>query len=144
MIYNETLDRYAEQFSFRYKNFPFPKLKEGELPFWVLHEGRRHQLNMEHLDMNQLGRYVIVPKASPLTIFLRLYRSDIFLHGTGGGNYEWVNDRIIERFFGIEPPNYFILTATFHIGTVRERNFSYFFMDPVKVRNCIEDYFGEV
>ena len=54
------------------------------------------------------------PRALTLTMFLRLLVVDQFVHGIGGGRYEQVNDRVIERFFGIEPPAFCVTTATLY------------------------------
>jgi len=133
-VYNESLERYGEQFRFRYRNFPFPRLNTGELPFWVVRNGKRQLLNMDRFDAVDLNRHTILPKASPLTLFLRLSCSDVFVHGVGGANYEWVNDRILEEFFGVNPSPYFILSATFHLCGIPERDFPYFFKDPGELR----------
>lgn len=46
------------------------------------------------------------------TLWARLVLSDLFIHGIGGGNYDLVTDRIIERFFHQQPPGFMILSAT--------------------------------
>jgi hypothetical protein len=47
-------------------------------------------------------------------MFLRLLVVDQFVHGIGGGRYEQVNDRVIQRFFGMEPPAFSVTTATLY------------------------------
>jgi hypothetical protein len=54
------------------------------------------------------------PRALTLTMFFRLLIVDQWVHGIGGGRYEQVNDRVIERFFGIEPPAFSVTTATLY------------------------------
>ncbi len=139
-IYNQALDEYKQEFRFRFKNYPFPRLRDGELPFWVVHEGQRYGLNKKELSLSDLLKYQILPKASPLTMFLRMQETDIFLHGVGGANYEWVNDRIIERFWRVEPPIYYVMSATFHIGSFLQRDFPFFLMDPDRIRNTLKQY----
>jgi hypothetical protein len=134
-VYNRALDWYGEKFRFRYRNFPFPRLKRGELPFWILGESGRYQFNADRFDSQDLRRCTVLPKASPLTLFLRLYHCDLFVHGVGGANYEWVNDRIAEEFFGVELQPFFILSATFHLNEIPERDFPYFFMAPLELKN---------
>jgi hypothetical protein len=56
----------------------------------------------------------ISPRALTLTMFLRLLVVDQFVHGIGGGRYEQVNDRVIQRFFGIDPPAFCVTTATLY------------------------------
>lgn len=52
------------------------------------------------------------PRALVTTMYARLVLSDIFLHGIGGAKYDQLGDMIIRRFFGIEPPQYGVLSAT--------------------------------
>jgi len=49
------------------------------------------------------------------TLFARLLLSDLFLHGIGGAKYDQLTDEIIRRFFGLEPPDYLVLSATLHL-----------------------------
>jgi hypothetical protein len=59
-----------------------------------------------------LGPWKLRPRALLTTMFLRLGFSDLFVHGVGGGKYDAVTDDIIQRFFGIAPPAFAILSAT--------------------------------
>jgi hypothetical protein len=52
------------------------------------------------------------PRALTLTTFLRLVVVDLFIHGIGGGRYDQVTDRLIDRHFGTEPPRFAVTTAT--------------------------------
>ena len=136
-VYNDALDEYRMEFRFRYKNFPFQKLTGDELPFWVVKDGRRFQLKTDEFSPDTIDRFPVFPKASPLTMFLRLYYIDVFIHGVGGGNYEWINDRVIERFFHLKPSPCFVLSLTYYIDGIRERNFPYFFLNPDVIRGLI-------
>lgn len=49
------------------------------------------------------------------TLFARLFLSDLFLHGIGGGKYDQLTDLLVQRFFGLEPPEFMILSATLHL-----------------------------
>ena len=53
------------------------------------------------------------------TLFARLFLGDLFLHGIGGAKYDQVTDAIIERFFGLKPPQYMTLTATLRLPIKR-------------------------
>jgi len=139
-IFNVSLDEYRETFRFRYKHFPFPHLEEDELPFWIIREGRRCRLFTHDAEQTDLRKAPIVPRAATLTIFLRLYRLDMFIHGVGGGNYEWVQDRIIERFFGRQPPPYAITSGTFLLGHVQERDLPYFLFQPDRIRERVRTF----
>lgn len=46
------------------------------------------------------------------TLFARLFLSDLFLHGIGGGKYDQLTDLLMRRFFGLEPPEFMVLSAT--------------------------------
>ena len=63
------------------------------------------------------------PRALSLTLFLRLFAADLFVHGIGGGHYDAVLDRILRGHLGLEPPTFAVATATlFHQQSVgRER-----------------------
>jgi hypothetical protein len=54
-------------------------------------------------------------RALVTTLWARLALGDLFIHGIGGGNYDLVTDRIIERFFHRTPPGFMILSATLHL-----------------------------
>jgi len=136
-IFNETLVEYKREFRFRYKNYPFPELEDGELPFWIIKEGKRGRCFKRDLDAMETDSYSIFPRAVTLTIFLRLYLLDVFIHGIGGANYEWIQDRIIERFFKKEAPFYGVLSGTFLLGGFKEREFPYFLFNPQKIRKSL-------
>jgi hypothetical protein len=140
-VYNQSIDRYGDLFRFRFRNYPFPKLKEGELPFWIIRDDRRHQLSTNRVDASDLKRYTIVPKASPLTLFFRLHVAGVFMHGVGGANYEWINEQILEGFYHVEPSPYFVMSATFHLCHIPVRDFPYFFMNPGVPRSTLKRYF---
>jgi hypothetical protein len=142
-VYNRSIDAFKEQFRFRFKNYPFAKLKRGELPFWVVRDRRRHTLNTDTVDLSDMKRYAIIPKASPLTLFLRQHESGIFVHGVGGANYEWINDRVLKHFYKTDPRPFFVMSATFHRCGIPDREYAYFFMNPNHVRSAVMDYFHE-
>jgi hypothetical protein len=66
-------------------------------------------------------RLRITPRALTLTIFMRLFVTDLFVHGIGGGRYDQIADRIIQRHFGIEPPKFAVTTATMFLPQALER-----------------------
>jgi len=59
------------------------------------------------------------PRALMTTMYARLILSDLFIHGIGGAKYDELTDLIIRRFFGIEPPGYVTVTATFRLPIER-------------------------
>ncbi|MGA1840933.1 MAG: hypothetical protein ACMUIU_09930 [bacterium] len=133
-IYNKAIDEFRKTFRFRYKNYPFPKLEEGELPFWIVHEGQRLRCFKKEIEKSNLETAKIFPRAVTLTIFLRIYVLDLFIHGIGGGNYEWIQDRIIERFFDKIPPPYSIISGTFLLENSKERDLPFFLFNPHNIK----------
>lgn len=51
-------------------------------------------------------------RALTTTLFARLFLGDVFLHGIGGGKYDELTDDIIRRVWGVEPPEFIVLTGT--------------------------------
>ena len=51
-------------------------------------------------------------RALVTTLWSRLALGDVFLHGIGGAKYDQVTDAIIERFFGLRPPGFAVVSAT--------------------------------
>ena len=54
----------------------------------------------------------IRPKALLLTLYNRLFISDLFIHGLGGAKYDQVTDEIIKEFFKVEPPRFLTTSCT--------------------------------
>jgi hypothetical protein len=63
------------------------------------------------LDLGKQGLKVR-SRALTNTMYARLFLCDLFIHGIGGGKYDEVNDAIIRRYYGHEPPAYLVLSAT--------------------------------
>ena len=51
-------------------------------------------------------------RALTTTLYTRLFLADLFIHGIGGGKYDELTDELMRRFFGLEPPEYIVLSAT--------------------------------
>jgi len=60
-------------------------------------------------------RLKIRPKALLLTLYNRLFISDLFIHGLGGAKYDLVTDEIIREFFKVEPPHLLIVSCTLYL-----------------------------
>src|SRR5262245_686153 len=113
-----------------------------EAPFWWYDAvtGQRHRLfarvHGDHLDLRpgRNGARLTVRRSSPdlwrdlaiagahlytraltTTMFIRLFVADLFIHGIGGAKYDEVTDDIIRRYFGIEPPEYMVVSGTLHL-----------------------------
>jgi hypothetical protein len=51
-------------------------------------------------------------RALTTTMFARLLLGDAFVHGIGGAKYDELTDVLIQRFHGIRPPHYLVVSAT--------------------------------
>lgn len=54
-------------------------------------------------------------RALTTTLFARVCLADLFVHGIGGAKYDEIADRIMARFFELNPPAYLTLSATVHL-----------------------------
>jgi len=57
----------------------------------------------------------IRPKALLLTLYNRLFISDLFIHGLGGAKYDLVTDEIIREFFKVNPPHFLVISSTLYL-----------------------------
>jgi len=55
------------------------------------------------------------------TLWARLVLGDLFLHGIGGAKYDQVTDAVIERFFGLPPPGFVVVSGTLLLPVPRQR-----------------------
>jgi hypothetical protein len=69
----------------------------------------------EQLSSMQSSSWKLRPRALLTTMYARLVLSDLFLHGIGGGKYDQLGDRISAQFFGIEPPQFMVVSATIRL-----------------------------
>ncbi len=117
-----------------------------EIPFWIWKEGdeRRKIFILKEEEKNYLyndsyGKIYLIekddlkslfslkallkerglkirPKALLLTLYNRLFVSDLFIHGLGGAKYDLVTDEIIREFFKVEPPHFLAASCTLHLN----------------------------
>jgi len=109
----------------------------GELPFWIFGNRKRERLFKNDLTGVNMKSLAVFPRAVTLTLFLRLFRTDYFIHGIGGANYEWVQDRVIENFYNQTPPDYIVVSGTFLLPQDNNRNYPYFFYDKQVIRSSL-------
>jgi hypothetical protein len=57
-------------------------------------------------------QFKLRPRALLTTMYTRLVLSDLFVHGIGGAKYDELGDEVTRRFFGIEPPELMVVSAT--------------------------------
>jgi len=70
------------------------------------------------------------PRAITLTLWARLLLADFFVHGIGGAKYDAVCDAIIERYFGIRPPQFAAVSATLRWAPAAEKLTDIVAVDP--------------
>lgn len=139
-LFNSILDEYRAEFKFRYRNYPFLKLEPEELPFWILDNRVRRRCFKKEVRLADLEAGRILPRAITLTLFLRIYKFDLFIHGVGAANYEWVTDRLIERFFNREAPPYIVVSGTFLLPGCKDRELPFFYFDPDEIKSCFREF----
>lgn len=134
--YNAAQARYRARHHVRTTQRPVPPLTIGdqrvELPFWLNDVAGRRQ----RLFVDRAGQYAIDgesprlmpvqplsyakkgdahrvrPRALSLTLFLRLFVADVFIHGIGGAKYDEITDEIAREFFGVEAAPMACVSAT--------------------------------
>ncbi len=79
-----------------YPDSRFLPLQEGELPIWNVNGGLR-------------------PRALLLTLLARLVAGDLFVHGTGGMEYDSVMEQWCHSWLGCSPCNAVMATATLRL-----------------------------
>ncbi|NLF31442.1 MAG: hypothetical protein GX591_11230, partial [Planctomycetes bacterium] len=61
----------------------------------------------------------IAPRALTLTMFLRAFVADVFIHGTGGARYDVLGDALTEAWYDWKPPPFGVATATLRLPLPR-------------------------
>ena len=97
-LYNTTLDGYRASHKIRNAANPFPNMKVGEdsveLPLWLLSGSARVPVRANRMVGASLPEGVVVPRGSIVTLLLRAFCADFFIHGLGGGKY----DQFVDSF----------------------------------------------
>lgn len=112
-VYNNSLAEYRKEHKIKNHAQPIPNLISGEMPFWILDPNTKKRNVMKVDDV--ADNSIILPKAVTLTMFMRLFLADFFIHGKGGGRYEEVSEHIIKDFFHMEASPYEVASATMHL-----------------------------
>src|SRR5262249_12323336 len=96
----------------------FVRSRGDRLEFGPGFDGRSITVQKDRLDcavdLAQRGVFFYT-RALTTTMFIRLFVADLFIHGIGGAKYDEVTDDIIRRYFGIEPPEYLVISGTLHL-----------------------------
>lgn len=120
---NDTLNTFRAQHRIRNEANPFPNLQitpdECELPFWIVDHaaGTRTALKVRRDRNTELesfgeGGKQLIPRRALITAFLRLLFSDVFVHGTGGGNYDQYTSELILAWWHVDPSPIVVASAS--------------------------------
>ena len=142
-VYNAELAEYRTLNRIRTAAQPFPDLTTDgdaiEVPFWLLRPEKRVPAFVRSVaDGVELtgpdgvvtplprdpGQAVaalaacgtlLAPKAVALTLFVRAFLADLFIHGIGGDRYDRVTDAVSERWWGVRLPPYVVASLTMYL-----------------------------
>jgi hypothetical protein len=112
-VYNRHLAAYRKRQGIKNDHHPMPDLArvetaEGtryELPFWRYRTGEpRERLLVGRGQAVDFEGLNIRPRALTLTMFVRMFLADLFIHGIGGALYDQITDGILAELFGTQPP----------------------------------------
>lgn len=152
--YNAELAEYRALHRVRSVAQPFPDLETGpgrvEVPFWVLEAQSRSPVFAERTGEGVTLRsnggtlttlpptaeeaagalaesgVLLVPRAVTLTLFVRAFLADLFIHGIGGDRYDRITDALAERWWGVTLPPYAVASLTMYLPlgavAVREKD----------------------
>ena len=70
---------------------------------------------MEQLQALARGGVRLRTRALITTMLARVLLGDLFLHGIGGAKYDQMTDVLVERFFGLQPPDYMVVSGTLRL-----------------------------
>ena len=116
-LYNSSLDSYRAAHKIKNAANPFPNMKDDsegvELPLWILGaKGRRPLLLRQGAPPELSTDEVIIPRGSIVTLLLRGFCSDLFIHGLGGGRYDHFIDEFGDAYLGSPLPSFVVASRT--------------------------------
>ncbi|MES0489638.1 MAG: hypothetical protein ABUK01_06590 [Leptospirales bacterium] len=117
-IYNRALSMYRTEHGIINHAQPVPDLHEEELPFWIYTNPELE--SREKAYKNNFDAQKALPRAITLSLFVRLYLSDIFIHGTGGARYDVVTNQIMHEYFNVSISPYMVETRTLQIPLLKD------------------------
>jgi len=144
-IYNESLKEFRILKDIKREGEPFPFLSKYEnfyeIPFWIIKDGRKRifrenknlyvenekilELNFDfERDIEIIKNLNIRPRAFTLSVYQRVFLSDLFIHGYGGKKYDELTEIIFEKIFDLKMPECVLLTGTFYIFDGNPSNIS--------------------
>jgi len=123
-LYNGCLNAYRAEHKIKNAANPFPNLREEggsiELPVWALSATSRKPLWIEPGEAPSIAPdEILVPKGSFVTLLLRGFCSDLFIHGLGGGRYDRFVDAFGAAYLGEPLPSFVVASRTRHVFAQR-------------------------
>jgi hypothetical protein len=94
------------------------QLWEARLPLHADGDAGRAVDRLLELQRNGVR---IRSRALVTTLWARLALGDLFIHGIGGAKYDRLTDLLIERFFGLRPPRFMVVSATLLLPIEHDR-----------------------
>lgn len=118
--YNASLQQHRLAHGITNSANPFPDLagtgRTVELPFWIVSAdgSRRESLVVNPVQpLSDIGDTdLIVPRGMLISTVLRLFVSDLFIHGTGGEHYDVCTERFVAQWLDVELPESVTATTT--------------------------------
>ena len=122
-----------------------------ELPFWLIDPARgtreivsiRKRGFERFLEVNEteiteilpgneaaslftllVGGRQLIPRGGLITATLRILFSDLFVHGTGGGHYDFFTNQFIRAWWNVEPTPFAVASASRYLFDQERRQFS--------------------
>lgn len=138
-LFNSALAAYRKEHHIRSKANPFPDLAMAENSacetlFWLVDAAGRKPLFAKpgkggttvvlagtEASLADAGELMAVcrergvtiwPRAVSLSLMLRLFIGDLFVHGIGGEHYDRITDRLIPELYGTSPPLFATASCT--------------------------------
>jgi hypothetical protein len=79
---------------------------------WPLLPTHNHSVLVDAWRELEERGFKVRSRALTNTLYARVFLTDLFVHGIGGGKYDELTDELIRRFYEFEPPGYLVLSAT--------------------------------
>lgn len=157
-IYNKKLEEYRIIKNIKKEGEPFPFLLKYndfyEIPFWIIKDGRKrifknkNSLYIENekikelsfdfeKDIEKIRNLKIRPKALTLSIYQRIFLSDLFVHGIGGARYDEFTEKFFEDVFNLKIPEFIFLTGTFYLFEGNPSDLSSKISELIQKRNFL-------
>ncbi|MCB1157509.1 MAG: hypothetical protein KDK45_08405, partial [Leptospiraceae bacterium] len=115
-IHNQALKDYRIEHRIKNHAQPLPDLTGADLPFWIYENGNRNRLS----DKMNIQKETIFPSAITLSMYVRMFLAEYFVHGTGGKRYEVIGDKLFEKFFSYKASSYSVVSCTMNLQIPEE------------------------